>query len=260
MKKTIINYKLFTALALSITLLGCAAAKTALNKRELSVESKTSYSVVLEPVAASKRVVYAKVRDLSGNSMRKDMQSQLERILTEEGLTLTKDPDKANLMITGSIIAAEKGSAKDANKYLNSGYKSGVEGAFALGSIAALSGNDGNTTAGAALVGAGAGFLADALVEDVYFTFVMDVQLRERPLKGDSIQNKTKNGSSKGLAGNNAKMSTKNSSSVSRGENYNWIVYETRVVSTANKMNLKIEEAIPEVQRKAAETISEMML
>ena len=55
-------------------------------------------------------------------------------------------------------------------------------------------------------------------------------------------------------------MSTKNSSSVSRGENYNWIVYETRVVSTANKMNLKIEEAIPEVQRKAAETISEMML
>ncbi len=254
------KYKLLAVLALSTALLGCSAATTAIKKQELSVESKTSYSVVLEPMAPSKRIVYAKVRDLSGNSMRKPMQLQIENILRSEGFVVTNNPDEANLMVTGSIIAAEKSTAAASNQYLSSGYQSGVEGAVALGGISALSGGSSRNTAGVALLGAAAGFLADALVEDVYYTFVMDVQLRERPLDGDNIKNKTSNGTLKVAGGKNSLMASANNSSVTRGENYNWIVYETRIVSTANKMNLEIEEAIPEVQRKTAETIAEMML
>ncbi|WP_065861132.1 complement resistance protein TraT [Vibrio cidicii] len=253
-------FKLTSVLALSTVLLGCSAAQTAMKKQDLSVESRTSYSVVLEPVAPEKRIVYAKVRDLSGNSMRKDMQKKLESIFQNEGFTVTQDPDKANMMITASIIAADKGTSADADRYLNSGYKGGAEGAIALGGLAALSGGGGKETAGAALAGAAIGFLADSLVEDVYYTFVMDVQLRERPLEGDSISNSTKNVNAKGAKDKNSSMSSTSKSSVDRGDNYNWIVYETRIVTTANKMNLTIEEAIPEVQSRTAETLAEMML
>lgn len=252
--------KLFSVIILSTVLLGCSAAQTAIKKRELSVESQTSYSVVLEPVAPDKRVVYAKVRDLSGNSMRKDMQRKLESIFKSEGFHITRDPDKANMMITASIIAADKATSSDANKYLNSGYKGGVEGAVAAGGLTAITGGSGKQTAGAALAGAAIGFLADTLVKDVYYTFVMDVQLRERPLDGDTISNNTHNQSSKAVNSKNTSISSNSNSLVTRGSSYNWIVYETRIVTTANKMNLTIEEAVPEVQNRAAETLAEMML
>ena len=252
--------KLGSVLLMSTILLGCSAAQTMMKKKELSVESRTSYSVVLEPVAPSKRIVYAKVRDLSGNSMRKAMQKELESIFISEGFTVTKDPEKANMMITASIIAASKGTAEDAAGYLNSGYTGGIEGAATLGALAAIGGSSGKQTMGLAAIGGIGGFLTDTLVEDVYYTFVMDVELRERPLDGDVIQNQTNNTTLKGVSGRNANMSSKDSSSVVRGENYNWVKYETRIVTTANKMNLKIEEAIPEVQHKTAETLTEMML
>lgn len=252
--------KLATVGMLTTVLLGCSAAQTAMKKQELSVESKTSYSVVLEPMAPSKRVVYAKVRDLSGNSMRKPMQRNLENMFRSEGFVVTDDPEQANLMITASIVSAEKTDKAGADRYLTSGYKGGLEGGATLAAIGSVAGMDGRDTAGLALVGAAAGFLADTLVEDVYYTFVMDVQMRERPLDGDSIANTTKNSSVKGTADRNTRMSSTNNSSVTRGDNYNWIVYETRIVTTANKMNLKIEEAIPEVQLRTAQTLAEIML
>lgn len=251
--------KVIAILTLSAFLWGCAATSTAIKKRELTVESQTSHSIVLEPVAPSKRIVYASVRDLSGNSMRKPMQAKLEEILRSEGFSVTKDPEQANMMLTSSIIAAEKSTSNDSNRFLSSGYKGGAEGAVVGGVLGSFS-SDKNSTAGGALVGAAAGFLADTLVEDVYFTFVMDVQLRERPLDGDRIQNKAQNNTHKGTSSTNTQTSSKTNSSVVRGANYNWIIHETRVVTTANKMNLEIEEAIPEVQKKTAETISEMLL
>ncbi|MDO6527604.1 complement resistance protein TraT [Motilimonas sp. 1_MG-2023] len=252
--------KFAPVLALSTILLGCSAAQTAMKKSELSIDSQTSFSVVLEPVAPSKRIVYAKVRDLSGNSMRKDMQRKLESLFISEGFVVTDDPDKANMMITASIIAAEKTTAADANRYLNSGYKGGAEGAVAGAGISAIAGGSGSSVATAAAAGAAVGFIADTLVEDVYYTFVMDVQLRERPLDGDVISNSTKNNSSKRVSSKNTSTSSNSNSSVTRGDNFKWIVYETRIVTTANKMNLEITEAIPVVQGRTAETLTEMMM
>lgn len=252
--------KFAPVLALSTILLGCSAAQTAMKKSELSVESKTSFSVVLEPIAPSKRVVYAKVRDLSGNSMRKGMQTQLNNYLRQEGFTVTNDPEQANMMINASIIAAEKTTAEDANRYLYSGYKGGAEGALAAGTVTAIADGSGTAVATAAVAGAAVGFIADSLVEDVFYTFVMDVQLRERPLDGDQISNATKNESSKRVVSKNTSTSSNSKSSVTRGENFKWIVYETRIVTTANKMNLDITEAIPVVQSRTAETLGEMMM
>lgn len=242
--------------SLLTTIVGCGAMNTAMTKQDLVVESQLSYSIVLEPVAPSKRVVYVSVRDVTGNGMRKGMISQLKSNLAAEGFKLTLDPDEANFMLTSTIIQAGNTSKDEAYGYLASGFEGGV----ALGGGAALLGADNSTASSLALIGATAGFLGDALISDEYYTFVMDVQMRERPLSGDSISNKAHNKSARKQSDGRTSTSSLSQSSVKRGDNYNWIVYETRIVTTANQMNLKITDAIPAVQSKTASSLTELLL
>ena len=98
------------------------------------------------------------------------------------------------------------------------------------------------------------------MIDDTYYTFVMDVELRERPLAGDEIDNSKDSTASKGFDSKNATAKNNSNSKVKRGNNYNWIVYETRIVSVANQMNLDIKNAIPLVQEKASNTLAEFLL
>jgi hypothetical protein len=246
--------------AVLYTLVGCSAVNTMAKKQDLAVESRLSHSIVLEPVAPSKRIVYARVRDVSGNKMRQDMQKKIVEHLTSEGFTVTEDPTKANLMLNATILSASKMTADEVSRSLSSGYKGAAEGALIGGGLTAITGGSNSDALKAGALTAVGGFLADAFVEDVYYTFVMDVELRERPLEGDSIENSKKSISAKGMSGQNAANLSVAKSSVERGENYKWITYETRIVTTANQMNLKIEEAIPAVQDKTAYSLSEMLL
>ncbi|RBP83945.1 complement resistance protein TraT [Marinomonas rhizomae] len=246
--------------AVLYTLVGCSAVNTMAKKQDLSVETRLSHSIVLEPVSPSKRIVYARVRDVSGNQMRKDMQKKIVAHLQTEGFTVTEDPTKANLMLNATILSASKMTADEVSRSLSSGYKGAAEGALIGGGLTAITGGSNSDALKAGALTAVGGFLADAFVEDVYYTFIMDVELRERPLEGDSIENSKKSISAKGMSGQNAANLTVAKSSVERGENYKWITYETRIVTTANQMNLKIEEAIPAVQDKTAYSLSEMLL
>lgn len=257
MYKKLAILTLFGAL---LTVTGCSATKTALTKQELTLESHVSTAVVLEPLAPEDRIVYVRIKDLSGNSMRKAMMSKIKSSLSSEGVTVTSNPKEANLMLNAFITSAKKTTKDEYNAMLNSGYKGGAEGAIAVGAITAIAGGNGKTTAGAALIGAAAGFLADSLIEDTFYTFVLDVELRERPLEGDSISNKKDTTKLSGYSSQNNASLTKSKSSVNRGSNYNWITYQTRIVSVANKMNLDINEAIPEVQNKTSETLTELLL
>lgn len=252
--------KLGMVVAFATTILGCSAVSTAVKKQDLILESHISHAVVLEPVSPDQRIVYTRVKDVSGNQMRKEMQRIMESNLKNEGFVITRDPKKATLMLDATILRSNKSSADEASAYLNQGYQGGAEGALTGATIAAIAGGSGKSTAGAALAGAAVGFLADTLVDDVYYTFVMDIELRERPLEGDSISNTQDNKSTAGFSGKNKQVSSKRGSNVVRGANFNWIVHQTRIVTTANKMNLTIEEAIPAVQKRTADSLAEMML
>lgn len=254
------KFTVITLLGLVLTMVGCSAVQTSLTKQDLTLESHVSTAVVLEPLAPDERIVYVRVKDLSGNTMSKGMMSKIKASLSEEGVKVTNDPKKANLMLNAFIMSAKKTTKDEYNAALQSGYKGGAEGALTVGAITAISGGDGSTTAGAALAGAAIGFLADTLVEDSYYTFVLDVELRERPLEGDSISNHKKTTKASGYSSQNNAALTTSGSSVERGDSYNWIVYQTRIVTVANKMNLDIQEAIPEVQNKTSETLAEFLL
>lgn len=254
------NFKLLLGAFLIVSLVGCSAVSTAVKKQNLVVESRLSHSVVLEPLMPEERIVYVKVHDITGNKMRSAMTKSITENLKNEGVIVTTNPKKANLMLDATILTAKKTTADEANSYLSGGYKGGAEGALLGVGIAGMSGSNGKTMVGAAVVGAAAGFFADMLVEDVYYTFVMDVQLRERPLEGDMIDNSTKNATAKGISSKNSASSNISKSSVKRGSNFNWIIHETRIVTTANKMNLDVEEAIPLVQEKTSYSLTELLL
>lgn len=74
------------------SLVGCSAVHTAIKKSDLAVETRMSNVVVLEPMAANERVVYVRVRDTSGNGLRKGMQNILVNELAAEGIPTTQNP------------------------------------------------------------------------------------------------------------------------------------------------------------------------
>lgn len=234
------------------SLIGCSAITTVIKKQDLVVDSKLSHSVILEPMMLSDRIVYAQVRDMSGNGLRKSFQKALEAELKLEGIKVTKDPKEANLMLNATIIQAGKTTPEDVHKALTAG----VQSALAGGAIAGLAGQNFATAAAIGLAAGAVGFVADSFIEDTYYSFVMDIQLRERPLEGDSIANSIDNSTNKSTAVSNSKSS----STVQRGSNYNWIVHDSRIVSTANQINLTLEEAMPLVTTKTVSSLTNMML
>ncbi len=244
--------KLFNRLVLIcmiFALTGCGATKTAIQKHDLSVETKMSDAVILEPMAASERIVYVKVRDASGNNLRRPMQSMIKEKLAAEGIQVTDNPKKANLMLTGTILQAGKTTKQDAYSSLEAGFSGAVLGA----GTAAVAGANAATIGGLGLAGAAVGFLADTLVQDVYYSFILDVELRERPLEGDEYSNSAHTSAKSGT-------STTVTSKVKRGKNYKWIIYKTRIVTIANQVNLKFNEALPMVEDKTSSSLVDCMI
>lgn len=242
-------FKRLLLVCIVFSLVGCGAARTAIQKKDLNVETKMSAAVVLEPLSPSERIAYVRVRDASGNSLRRGMMNTLKSQLQAEGIKITNDPKKANLMLHATILQAGKSTKEEAYSSLRSGFG----GALAGAGTAAVLGANAYGVGAAGLGGAALGFLADTMVQDVYYTFVVDVELRERPLAGDQYANSADTVAKSGT-------STIVNSSVVRGENYKWIIYKTRIVTVANQVNLELNEALPVVQKKTSYSIAECLL
>ena len=105
--------------------------------------------------------------------------------------------------------------------------------------MAYAGGGGGRSAAALGLAGAAVGFIADSMVEDVMYVMVTDLQLRERPLKGEVITQTQKADLAQG-------SSTSVKQDISGGQ-VQWKSYRTRIVSTANKVNLEFAEAQPEL-------------
>ncbi len=237
--------KILWTIVLISTLAGCSATQTAIKKRNLQVSSKTSSAVILEPISPEKRVAYVRVRDASGENF--DLKNDVISAVQSKGIKITKEPSEANFMLTATILQAGKTTKDHAASALSSGFSGALIG---VGSAALLGANH-HGASGIGLAGAAAGFLADTMIEDVYYSVVVDVEMRERPLEGDSFVN-----------GDVISVKATNNSVapnyVKRGKNYNWITHQTRVVTTANKVNLKLEEAMPEIKQGLSQILSSM--
>lgn len=237
MKKIMLVALASSTLALS----GCGAMNTAIKKRNLDVKTQMSETIWLEP--SSERTVFLQIKNTSDKDM-SALQTKIADAVKARGYQVESSPDKAHYWIQANVLKAEKMDLRESQGWLSRGYEGAAVGA-ALGSgITAYNSNSAGATLGVGLAAGLVGMAADAMVEDINYTMVTDVQIAERTKTTVTTDNIA--ALRQGTSG--AKIQT----SRETGSQHK---YQTRVVSNANKVNLKFEEARPVLEDQLAKSI-----
>ena len=228
--------------ASAVLLSGCSAMTTAIKKRNLEVKTQMSQTVWLEP--SSQKTVYIQVRNTSDKDM-SDLQTLIGKDLIAKGYQLSNSPDTAYYWVQANVLKAEKMDLRETQGFLSNGYE-GAVGAAGLGAgISAYNGNSGGAILGIGLAAGLAGMAADAMVEDTNYTMVTDLQISEQSKANVTTDNVA--ALRQGTSG--IKLQTSS-------ESGNRMKYQTRVVSNANKVNLKFEEAKPVLEAQLAKSVA----
>ena len=217
-------------------LAGCAATQVAVSKKNLDVQTKTSTAIFVDEVSRDKRTIYINVRsgvmEFDRRAFKQFIRDQFAQ--SDTGYTVVDDPETAHFSMSIYVLNLEKASPTAAESALNQGFT----GEVAAGAVAgALVNRNSNPYTGAAvggLLAAGISTIANAAVKDVTYMLVADVQIKEKTRKGVVVRKDTQISS---------KVSDAGTSTQRVSEASNRKEYRTRIVTTANKVNLKLEEA-----------------
>ena len=245
--KTFFNISILivSTLVAGIFISGCGAAANEIEKRNLEVQTKMSDSIFLEPVALEKQIVYIKIRNTTDKNI--DIEEQIKAAIQAKGFKVVTNPEEAYFMIQANVLQVGKTDATDSDSALKSGFGGGLLGA----GVSAVTGGSGNNIGIGAAVGAIVGLVADTMVKDIYYSMVADVEIRQRPALDEKISQNEENYSEQGTT-----------STISQNVNTNnvqWKIYRTRVVSTANQVNLEFEEAQAELSKGLVRSLSGLL-
>ena len=241
MNKTIVAAVVLSAFTLS----GCGAMSTAVKKRNLEVKTQMSETVWLEP--SNEKTVYIQVRNTSDKDM-SNLQTLIANDLTAKGYKVSSSPDTAYYWVQANVLKADKMDLRQTQGFLSSGYEGAATGAALGAGITAYNSSSAGATLGVGLAAGLVGMAADAMVEDVNFTMVTDLQISERTKATVTTDNVA------ALRQGNSGVKIQTSS-----EEGNRHKYQTRVVSNANKVNLKFEEARPVLEAQLAKSVAGIM-
>ena len=226
---------------LLIFLTGCAAVHTSVAKRNLDVQTRMSDAVFLDPVSPDKRTVFVQVRNTS-DKPNFDLEGPIRNAISAKGYQVVDDPAAAQFKLQAQILSVSKASVTAAEAALNEGYGAPLVGIVAGATAGVASGGSSQNMAVAGVAGAIVGGLVEtvvnAAVQDVFFVAITDVQISQKARAGVTGQRDLQVDASQGIGG----AETTTFSEVTDEKRY-----RTRVMSTANKVNLKYEEAAPEL-------------
>ena len=230
-------------LILSLALSGCAAGTTAVAKRNLDVQTKMSETIFLAPVVAEERTVYIDVRNTS-DQPGLDIAPQVREAVAARGYRIVDDPREARFVLQANVLQAGRNSETAAEAVYDTGFGGTLLGGAAGGVAgyglgrAGIGVNDAVAAIGGALAGAAISGLADAYVQDTTYTIVTDVQISERTPGGLVVSQSEQANLNQGTSG----TVTQSSSSTTDMKRY-----RTRIVSTANQVNLDWPDAEPQL-------------
>ena len=218
LKSTLQVTALSAVLASTTFLSGCAATQVAISKRNLDVQTKMSRTIFLDPVNDAQKTIYLQIRNTTDKSDF-TIRPQLAANLRAKGYRVVRNLDNAHYMLQVSVLRVSQVAPSAAEKALNGGFGSVIGGAGFGAGVAALAGASGRGILGVGLLGAAVGVVADAAVKDVMYTGITDVRVSVRqPMR--------------------------------------WARYTTRIMSTAEKVNLKFAVAKPYLEDGLAKSIS----
>lgn len=233
--------------SLTTVLFGCAASNTLLTKKDLDVQTKTSTAIFIDPVAPAKRTIFVDVK----SGVEEFDRAVFKRLLKESfavndnGYKLVDDPEQAQFVLSAFVLNLEKASPSASQQALGRGYEGG--GVLAGAAIGGAARGDWKGAVAGGVVGGGIDMISGALVKDVTYMLVCDVQIKERTKNGAVVKRATDI---------STKVSDQGYTQQSVDETSNMKEYRTRIVTTANKANLKLEEAAEPIYRKTTAAMS----
>jgi len=244
LKRLLGHVIIIATFSFSALLAGCAATDATLGSSQLNVETKMSSSIFLEPVAPSQRTILVQVRNTSGQPSL-NLDPAIRAALIEKGYTVVEDPAKAHFILQANVLQVGEVPTEGIDAALASGYGGAAIGA-GIGAVAGtlVSGHR-DAVLGTALAGAAIGYLANTLVKDNRFSMITDIQISERV--AGSVDASTQH---------QLKQGTSGSTSTKYHETNSWERYQTRVVSTAHKANLNVQEATVGVSGALAQSLA----
>jgi len=225
---------------LLVGLMGCSATHVAINKRNLDVQTKMSATIFLDPVANDKKTVFLQIRNTS-DKPELDLEASITKALENKGYCIMDTHEQAHYLLQTNVLQVGRADLRAAQHALDQGFGAAISGAVggALAGSALSSREDGGKGAVVGgLMGAAVSTVTDAMVQDVVYSVIADVQISERI--GNSVVVREKNRAT-------LKQGTRGVREVTSTEKIEWKRYQTRVVGMANKVNLKFKKAVPEL-------------
>ncbi len=232
-------------ITLSVVLLsGCAATTLAISKRDLSINTKNSATIFLDPVPNAKKVVYLQLRNTSGVSsfsVRNAIVANLQR----KGYRITRHLNRAHYLLQANVKKVSQMSISAARSVMGSSFGSALVAGGLGAATGAIAGASSSGIWGLGLVGAAAGTLVDNMVKDVNIVAVVDVQISERSAHG--IRQSTRSDLDQGTSTTTVQRSHSKT---------HWKRYRTRVVGRAEKVNLRYSQARGPLERAVGSAIA----
>jgi hypothetical protein len=225
------------ALSLLLVLSACAATTTAIGKRTLDVQTKMTDSIFLDPVTTEKRSVLVEVRN-SSDRPDLDLAPGVEAALVERGYRLVDDPEDAHYLLQANVLQVGRTSKTAAEGAFAKGFGSALIGGAAGAGIGRAASDQTEVMIVGAVAGSAASAVADAFVQDVTYSIITDVQISERAGEGVMVTERMSQDLTQGSSDRRVLSTT---------EVHDWKRYQTRVMSTANQVNLDFEDAAPEL-------------
>ena len=257
------NYKKIISLIASTAIIGTVFSGCATT--ELQTQSKMSQSIFLNPVKKSQRIVYVDIKNTSGQDI--DMLLPLvEQKLKARGYKLTDDPDVAKYLLLANVLFAN-------DKKENNAVGGAVAGGVAAGGVSGYNNGGAGSTLAAGAAGALIGGLLAKMTEDTIFQMVVDINVREKTNKDvyttksnvsgqANVQDNKRAGFMNSFGGKvrsnegGGKLNDNNLNASEQSYSVNYIENKTTIFAEATQMDLKLEQALPILEKKIASQIA----
>jgi len=245
------KFQVVLALVVISMLAGCGAMTTAIQYKDLNVQTRMSESIFLDPVSPDQRIVWVEVRNTTDQREIDVIGDALRTALVAKGYRVATDPNIAHFQYQVNVLYVGKLEQAAINSAMGAGFGGPIAGIGAgLVAGAAYGGPHAIGIGGLAggLVGGLAEVIAGSLVKAVAFTVITDIQLSERS-ETAVAQRQTA-----ALRQGSSTIVAQDVSSASP-----WKRYRTRVASTAVRVNLDFQEAKPELLGKLVSSLSGLL-
>ncbi len=228
---------------------GCAATQIALEHKNLEIQSKMSATIFLDVEKRQEKTVYLDIKNTSDKEV--DVQLLIKARLEKSGYTILPNAKDAFYILQLNILQVGKSDPSALRDALGAGFGGPLACAVAGTVIGANSSSPLRMFNGGAIGGllGGAGeMISGALVKNVTYSMITDVRILERTDEAAAQQVE-----SSFAQGTGTQVTQSSQGTTTRHK------FQTRVVSTANQVNLKFEEAVPQLQAQLAKSVASIL-